>query len=205
MCVVAKRTPMLKHLNLDEMVGLTSPWVSDASIESLFLSIPEIAALHPQVVELQASLGEARPLGASRSKAMQAIIDEAAKVDVVHDALVRAVESGVESDRLCSLARKPRTMRVWSEPSRSTARGLDPADVARARQPRAVEGQAGGDRDDPRPGARGVGAGGEALRSTGCDRECGGGGRRRNARGGHRPGAGGRAMVAPPFRCRIRA
>jgi hypothetical protein len=98
---------MLKHLNLDEMVGLTSAWVSDASIKALFLSIPEIAALHPQVVELQAEIGEARPLGASRSKAMQAIIAEADKVDVVHDALVRAVESGVETDRLCSLARKP--------------------------------------------------------------------------------------------------
>ena len=98
---------MLKHLNLDEMVGLTSPWVSDASVKSLFLSIPEIAALHPQAVELHAALGDARPLGSSRSKAMQAIVDEADTVDVVHDALVRAVESGVETDRLCSLARKP--------------------------------------------------------------------------------------------------
>lgn len=107
MSVGVKGLDVLKHLNLDEMVGLTSPWVSDATTKALFLSIPEIAALHPQIVELQDALGEARPLGAGRSKALQALMDQAAKVDVVHDALVRAVESGLETDRLCSLARKP--------------------------------------------------------------------------------------------------
>jgi hypothetical protein len=98
---------VLKHLNLDEMVGLTSPWVSDATCKALFLSIPEIAALHPQVADLQAELGEARPLGAGRSEAMKKITEQATAVDVLHDALVRAVDSGLETDRLCSLARKP--------------------------------------------------------------------------------------------------
>jgi hypothetical protein len=98
---------MLKHLNLDEMVGLTSPWVSDATCKALFLSIPEVAALHPQVMDLQSALGDARPLGAARSAAMQKIVDQATAVDVLHDSLVRAVDSGIETDRLCSLARKP--------------------------------------------------------------------------------------------------
>lgn len=98
---------MLKHLNLQEMVGLTSPWVNEPTVKATFLSIPEIAAFHPQVVELHVELAGAQPLGAPRSKAMQDLIDQAALVDVLHDALARAVEAGIDADRLCSLARKP--------------------------------------------------------------------------------------------------
>lgn len=98
---------MLKHLNLQEMVGLTSPWVNDPTVKAIFLSIPEIAAFHPQVVELHTELAGVQPLGAPRSKAMQDLIDEAAAVDVIHDALARAVEGAISADRLCSLARRP--------------------------------------------------------------------------------------------------
>lgn len=98
---------MLKHLNVEEMIGLTTPWVSDSTRKALFLSIPEIAALHPQVVELQAELLVARPVGATRSPAMKKLVEEATAVDVLHDALARAIDSGLETDRLCSLAHKP--------------------------------------------------------------------------------------------------
>jgi hypothetical protein len=98
---------VLKHLNLEEMVGLTSPWVSNATRKALFLSIREIAALHPQIEELQAALLVARPVGASRSSAMKKLMEEATTVDVLHDALARAVDSGLTTDRLCSFAGKP--------------------------------------------------------------------------------------------------
>jgi hypothetical protein len=98
---------VLKHLNLEEMVGLTNPWVNDPPRRALFLSIAEITALHPQVVDLQAQMLVARPVGAARSAAMKKIVEEAAAVDVLHDALARAIDSGLGTDRLCSLARKP--------------------------------------------------------------------------------------------------
>lgn len=95
---------MLKHLNLDEMVGLTSPWVNDADTRATFLSIPEIAGLHPQLVELHGALGSARPVDPPRSPAMKTLLGRIAAVDVVHDALLRAVDGGIECDRLCALA-----------------------------------------------------------------------------------------------------
>ena len=84
---------MLEHLNLDEMVGLTSPWVSDAKQRALFLSIPEIAGLHPQLVELQDQLGTAQPVDPPRSPAMKKLLARATTVDFAHDALVRFITS----------------------------------------------------------------------------------------------------------------
>lgn len=120
---------MLKHLNLDEMIGLTTPWVSDSTCKALFLSIPEIAALHPQVVDLQAELLAARPAGATRSPTMKKLIEEAAAVDVLHDALVRAVDSGLTTDRLCSLARKPPALARAKQAEEATAK-LFPSGMA---------------------------------------------------------------------------
>lgn len=102
---------MLKHLNLDEMIGLTSPWVSDAKQRALFLSIPEIAGLHPQLVALHHQLGDAQPVDPPRSPAMKRLLERATKLDDVHDALVRASASAIETDRLEALARKPPDLR----------------------------------------------------------------------------------------------
>lgn len=113
---------MLKHLNLEEMVGITSPWVADPTCRALFLSIPEVAALHPQVVELQAQLLAAQPLGTAKSSAMKKIIEESASVDALHDALARAVDSGIATDRLCSLARKPPALDRAKQAEEATAK-----------------------------------------------------------------------------------
>lgn len=120
---------MLKHLNLDEMVGLTSPWVGDAKQRALFLSIPEIAGLHPQIVELQDQLGDAQPVDPPRSPAMKKLFERATAVDVVHDALVRASSSVIEADRLVALARKPPDVRR-AEQAASAAAKLFPSGLA---------------------------------------------------------------------------
>lgn len=98
---------MLKHLNVDEMVALTGPWANDGKRRALFLSIPEIAPLHPKVAQVHADLLSAKPTSAVVSAALQKIIDAANAVDAVHDPLARAVASGIESDRHHALAADP--------------------------------------------------------------------------------------------------
>lgn len=96
---------MLKHLSQVEMLGLSSSWVGEH--RALFLSIAEIAALHPQIVQIHEALVAALPQDPSKSPELRAILDEATEVDVLHDALVRAIIGGVEADRLHSLASTP--------------------------------------------------------------------------------------------------
>lgn len=95
---------MLKHLNMDEMVGIVASWAKDAKRKALFLAIPEISAFHPKAVELHAELLSAQPAAVAVSPALQKIIDAATTVDAVHDPLARAVSSGIEADRDHSLA-----------------------------------------------------------------------------------------------------
>ena len=97
---------MLKHLNLDEMIGISSPWANDAARRALFLSIAEIAALLPLIAEVHAELLSAQPASAKISPALQQIITAADAVDAVHDPLARAVSSGIEADRHNSLSAK---------------------------------------------------------------------------------------------------
>lgn len=113
---------MLKHLNHDEMVGLTSPWVADTKQRALFLSIPEIAGLHPQLVDLQAQLGDAQPVDPPRSPAMKKLLERGTKLDVVHDALVRASASAIETDRLEALARRPPDLRRADQATTATTK-----------------------------------------------------------------------------------
>src|SRR5690242_15448437 len=86
------------------MVGISASWVKDPKRAALFLSIPEVAALHPKIVENHAELLSAQPAPGEVSPALQKIIDAATGVDAVHDPLARAVSSGIESDRNHSLA-----------------------------------------------------------------------------------------------------
>jgi hypothetical protein len=95
---------MLKHLNGAEMVGITGPWGTDAKRKAVFLSIPEIAALHPQVLKIHAEVLIAQPAGAAVSEALKKIMDEETAVDAVHDPLARAVSSALLADRDQSLA-----------------------------------------------------------------------------------------------------
>ncbi|MEO7327394.1 MAG: hypothetical protein ABI193_02370 [Minicystis sp.] len=98
---------MLKHLNIDEMVALIAPWVTNAKRKATFLSIPEIAGLHPKVAEVHDELLGAQPAPEQVSPALQKIIDEADAADALHDPLARAVSAGIEHDRAQCLAAEP--------------------------------------------------------------------------------------------------
>ena len=98
---------MLKHLSINEMGSLIRPWVSQPKRKAAFLSIPEIAGLHSKLVLLHGELLAARPVDAATSPGLRAIIEEATELDVAHDALARAVHSGITADRAFALAEKP--------------------------------------------------------------------------------------------------
>ncbi|WP_438031541.1 hypothetical protein [Sorangium sp. So ce204] len=100
---------MLKHLNIDEMVALLSPWVEDREQRRLFLAIPEIAALHPRVVEAHDAVLAVQPSsrGGRVSSKLRAIVDETSKVDRRHDHLARAVSYGIDAHRELCLAEEP--------------------------------------------------------------------------------------------------
>lgn len=96
---------MLKHLSQVEMLGLTASWVNEH--RELFMSIPEIAALHPHVTTTHTSLLAALSTEGTKSPDLQGIAERAAEMDEVHDALVRAISGSVEADRLHCLASSP--------------------------------------------------------------------------------------------------
>ena len=104
---------MLKHLNNHEMVGIVAPWADDAKRRALFLSIPEITALHPKIVQIHVDLLSAQPASVQVSPALQKIIDEATAVDAAHDPLARAVWYVLEAERnLCLASEPPDTARA---------------------------------------------------------------------------------------------
>ncbi|AUX34056.1 MULTISPECIES: hypothetical protein [Sorangium] len=99
---------MLKHLNLDEMVALLSPWVDDPRQRKLFLSIPEIAALHPRVAEAHEAVVAVQPSGGGGAPSkLRALVDESNEVDRCHDHLARAVSYGIDTRRELCLAEEP--------------------------------------------------------------------------------------------------
>lgn len=100
---------MLKHLNLDEMVALLSPWAHDPRQRKLFLSIPEIAALHPRVVEAHEAVLAVQPSsgGGGAASKLRALVDESNEVDRCHDHLARAVSYGIDTHRELCLAEEP--------------------------------------------------------------------------------------------------
>ncbi|WP_437629762.1 hypothetical protein [Sorangium sp. So ce854] len=98
---------MLKHLNLDEMVALLSPWVEDPKQRKVFLSIPEVAPLHPRVVEAHEAVLAVRPSSGGTSSEMRALIARSNGVDRCHDHLARAVSYGIDARRELCLAEEP--------------------------------------------------------------------------------------------------
>ncbi len=113
---------MLRHLNNQEMLALTSTWVSNPDAKRTFLSIPDIAPLHPKAVKVNAELLAIQPTPDKLSPEMRALLVEAADADDEHDVLTRAVSAGVEGDRAYCLAAKPRQLRRAEEAERVHAK-----------------------------------------------------------------------------------
>jgi len=104
---------MLKHLNIDEMVALSAPWVEEPKRKALFLSIPEIAALHAKVTQVYTELLSARPASQEPSPELRKLLEQSAALDLRHDHLARAVSMGIDADRaLCLGASPPDTARA---------------------------------------------------------------------------------------------
>lgn len=102
---------MLRHLNNQEMLAITSTWSTNPDARATFVSIPDIAPLHPKVVKVNAELLAIQPASSELAPEMQALLDMATKTDVDHDVLVRAVSAGIEADRAHCLAAKPPQLR----------------------------------------------------------------------------------------------
>lgn len=102
---------MLRHLNNQEMLAITSTWSTNPDARATFVSIPDIAPLHPKVVKVNAELLAIQPASSATSPEMQALLDLAAKTDYDHDVLVKAVSAGIEADRAVCLAAKPPQLR----------------------------------------------------------------------------------------------
>lgn len=98
---------MLRHLNNQEMIAITSTWSSNPDARATFLSISEIAPLHPKVVKIDAELLAVQPEDEVTSAATKKLVAATFKVDVVHDSNVRAMSACIEADRMVSLAAQP--------------------------------------------------------------------------------------------------
>lgn len=98
---------MLKHLTIIEMRQLINPWIRPTKRRAVFLSITEIAGLHGKITQIHDELVSARPPLATTTAELRAIIEEAEATDVVHDALARAIHSGLLAERAYALAYRP--------------------------------------------------------------------------------------------------
>lgn len=104
---------MLKHFTLAEMAAISLAWVNKGARRDNFLSIPEIAALHPQLTDAHKAILAVQPADKSMPPALRALLKEGEVADMRHDHLARAVSLGLEMERELSL-------------------GADPPDAARA-------------------------------------------------------------------------
>ncbi|AUX46751.1 uncharacterized protein SOCE26_082600 [Sorangium cellulosum] len=144
---------MLKHLMIEEMVALVSPWVENTQRKRLFLSIPEIAGLHPKAVAAHEAVLAVRPSKAGPSGKMNALNDELARVDERHDHLAKAVCWGIDAHRRALPRRGP----AGQGARRDLRPGAAEAVSGRAQHHQGVAdrggGQHGADRPAPRRGA----------------------------------------------------
>jgi len=115
---------MLRHLNNQEMLAITSTWSTNPDAKETFLSIVDIAPFHSKVVKVNAELLAIQPASSELSPAMRELTAKAADVDEDHDAFTRAVATGIEADRAYCFAAKPRQLRRAEELAKAHAKLL---------------------------------------------------------------------------------
>jgi hypothetical protein len=98
---------MLRHLSNQEMLAIISTWVDDPHAKATFLSIAEIAPLHPKVIKVGAELLAIQPATDTSSAEVRRLVAAAVRADLEHDSLVRAVSAAIEADRSYCLAAWP--------------------------------------------------------------------------------------------------
>jgi len=98
---------MLKHLTLDEMVALLASWLPKGKRHSLFMSIPEVAPLGPQVAQAHAAVLAVRPVDTTPSPAMRAVLLKGERIDRQHDSLARLTTLTLQAERARCLSMDP--------------------------------------------------------------------------------------------------
>lgn len=98
---------MLKHLSVTRMLDLATPWITVPAAKAVFLSIPEIAPLYPKLADIHAELSRMRPGALTPPPVLQQLRADVTALDVQHDALARAVFSGLQAERAYALAADP--------------------------------------------------------------------------------------------------
>lgn len=93
-------------LETTEMVSLFSPIVSTGTVKTQFLSIPEVAGLHKQVVTAYEGVLSVRP-DPTGDPELQRIAEHQKGVDYRHDRLARSVALFLEAQRERALGENP--------------------------------------------------------------------------------------------------
>lgn len=87
---------MLDHLEIDEMVALTTSWVDATPTREAFLSVPEIAPLHSKIVQAHEALVAAKGQRAPQTE-LKTLIEEETIIDARHDHLARGIYAALEA------------------------------------------------------------------------------------------------------------
>jgi hypothetical protein len=96
----------LKHLELEEMVALTNPWVGNSG--ALIGAVSEVAGLHPQIKAAHAGVVAVQASADGGDPVVVAISREEAEVDDMHDNAVRAVWYGTTAAAAFASAHGPK-------------------------------------------------------------------------------------------------
>jgi hypothetical protein len=96
-----------KDLDINEMVSLFSPFVNEQATKTLFLSIPEIAGLHPKVVAAHDMVVSVRPVEDVTDPEIAEISAKQRPLDQQHDQFARCSAWVLEARRARALAEDP--------------------------------------------------------------------------------------------------
>ena len=97
---------MFEHLEIDEMLALTAPWVQASPLRDAFLSVPEIAPIHSKVVVVHEALVAAKAQRAPQNE-LKTLLEEETMVDARHDHLARGIHAALEAHLHFLLAKDP--------------------------------------------------------------------------------------------------
>jgi hypothetical protein len=97
---------MLDHLEIDEMLALTVSWVEASPTRDAFFSVPEIAPLHPKVVQAHEALVAAKAQRSPQNE-LKTLLEEETIVDARHDHLARGIHATLEAHLHFSLSQDP--------------------------------------------------------------------------------------------------
>ncbi len=95
---------MLRHMRLAEMTAVSGQLVDKTTRRETFLSIPEVAPLHPLLTDAHNAVLAAQPSDTQPSPEMVTILQQEAELDVRHDHLARAATLTLETEREHCLA-----------------------------------------------------------------------------------------------------